>query len=337
MTASRSCSSSAKRPSARDRGLLARLPRDASCARALRGDVADVGVEPAVAAPAGDVDRVDRRPDDLAVRAHVALDEVSARAGPGQRAIDDRPARADVVRVRHLGRASGRRSSSRLRPSIRQSASLTSSQRQSLADDRHPHGRVGEAAPEAVLARPAQGGDVAREEAERDAAGHDHEPAAGQRVGDHRVGLALRQDDQHVAVATAIVTSSARRGAAAGAERVRAPGRRRRARTRSPGRPGEDRAAMISDARDQHDASIARREARSKRPASSSPASTQVAEHEPTTGAVAHLVGVGQRDPDSTIAAPPAISHPMARAMARRRRPTAPPSAERYRRAAGLG
>ena len=85
-------------------------------------------------------------------------------------------------------------SSSRLRPSIRHSASLTSSQRQSCAEDRHPDRRVREAAPEAVLAAAPERGDVAREEAERDAAGDDDEPAAGQRVGDHRVGLVGDQD-----------------------------------------------------------------------------------------------------------------------------------------------
>jgi hypothetical protein len=59
-------------------------------------------------------------------------------------------------------------------------------------------------------------------------------------------------------------------------------------------------------------------EARSRRPASSAIASTQVATTKPTIAPSLARSGCGSATQISTIAAPPAISHPMARARARR-------------------
>src|SRR5699024_6999171 len=90
-------------PERRDRGLLAGLALDRLLRVALGGDVLDVRVEPALAAAAGHVDRVDGRPDDLAVGPHVALGQpLLRRAGEG--AGGDGAAGGEVVGVRDLAR-----------------------------------------------------------------------------------------------------------------------------------------------------------------------------------------------------------------------------------------
>ena len=138
-----------------DRGLLARLARDRLLRRALRGDVLHVRVEPAVAAAARHEDRVDGGPDDLAVGAHVALDELLVR----------RRRRARGRRPRGCARCRpGASTSAGVRPisSSRAAAEQSAERVVDLepapvgADDRHADRRVGEAAPEAVLARPPQ-------------------------------------------------------------------------------------------------------------------------------------------------------------------------------------
>ena len=87
-----------------------------------------------------------------------------------------------------------------MRPSIRQSASLTSSQRQSALMIAMPTGEFAKprrkrssltrrSAPRCRANRP-----------ERDAAAHDDEPAARERVRDDGVGLVDGERDQHAAV-----------------------------------------------------------------------------------------------------------------------------------------
>ena len=199
ITASRSCSSSAKRPSSATAACWRAWRVTACCGGALAGDVLHVRVEPAVAAPRRHVDRVDGRPHDLAVRADVALDELLV-PGPAERAVDDRAAARDVVRVRGLGR----RAADQLLAAAAEHPAERVVDLQPApvgADDRHADRRVGEAAPEAVLAHPAQRAEMAREQTERDAARDDDEPAAGERVGDCTTSGSSRGElDQHAAV-----------------------------------------------------------------------------------------------------------------------------------------
>ena len=212
-------------------------------------------------------------------------------------------------------------SCSRVRPSIRQSASLTSSQRQSGADDRHADGRVREAAPEAVLADPPQrargGARTGRARCCRR-----RRRASGRRARRRRRRRARRRRAtiSTPPYSTATTATSSDRVRAARRPRTRtARGRRRTARSRSPGRRSPAASPLISSAArtitPRHHARRRAVEAAGEQRRPRAPRSRRRAR---STRPSCARSGCGSATQISTIAAPPAISHPMARARARR-------------------
>ena len=181
-----------------DGRLLARVALDRLLRRPLGRDVLHVRVEPAVAARGGHPDRLDGGPHHLAVRAQVALDEVLVAHAP-LAAVDHLAADRDVVGMRVLAR--GVADERLARPAERPAQRVVDVEPAPVhAQDRHPDGRVREAALEAILARAPQDSQLAREQAERHAGADDDDPPSDDRVRDHRLGLAGHEDGEDGAV-----------------------------------------------------------------------------------------------------------------------------------------
>ena len=151
-------------PQPRDGGLLGGLPAQPVMRALLRGDVADQAVEERLTALTVEAQRVDRRPDDLAVRQHVALDERLRVPILPEPALDDSPARTDILRMRDLRRGVPQQLLARSREKATEGV-VDLEPTPVGAHNRHPDGDVGEATRQAVDIPPARGDDAPHDRA----------------------------------------------------------------------------------------------------------------------------------------------------------------------------